>query len=54
MTDWRLTADYVFFRNAGLGVQYKCNRHSDRGILVSGLGGQVTFKGLQVHLSFRF
>ena len=55
VTDWRLAADYYFFRNAGLGVQYKYNRYSyDRGILVSELGGEVTYKGLQVFLSFRF
>jgi hypothetical protein len=55
VTDWRVGADYYFFKNAGLGVQYKFNRYSyDRGILVSELGGQVTFKGGQVYLSFRF
>ena len=55
VTDWRLAADYYFFKNAGLGVQYKYNRYRyDRGILVSELGGQVTFQGLQVFLSFRF
>jgi hypothetical protein len=55
VTDWRLAADYYFFRNAGLGVQYKYNRYSyGRGILVSELGGEVTYKGLQVFLSFRF
>lgn len=55
VTDWRVAADYYFFKNAGLGVQYKFNRYSyDRGILVSKLGGQVTFEGVQVFLSFRF
>jgi hypothetical protein len=55
VTDWRLAAYYYFFRNAGLAVQYKFNRYSyDRGILVSELGGEVTFKGPQVYLSFRF
>ena len=55
VTDWRVAADYYFFKNAGLGVQYKFNRYSyDRGILVSELGGQVTFEGVQVFLSFRF
>jgi hypothetical protein len=55
VTDWRLAADYYFFRNAGLGVQYKYNRYSyDRGILVSELGGRVTFQGVQVYASFRF
>jgi hypothetical protein len=55
VTDWRVAADYYFFRNAGLGVQYKFNRYSyDRGILVSELGGEVTFQGVQVFLSFRF
>jgi hypothetical protein len=55
VTDWRLAADYYFFRNAGLGVQYKYNRYSyDRGILVSELGGELTFQGFQVFLSFLF
>ena len=55
VTDWRLGADYYFFRNAGLGVQYKYNKYTyDRGILVSELGGEVTYKGFQVFLSFLF
>ncbi len=55
VTDWRLGADYYFLRNAGLGVQYKYDRYSyDRGILVSKLGGEITYKGLQVFASFRF
>ena len=46
VTDWRLAADYYFFKNAGVGVQYKYYRYSyDRGVLVSELGGEVTFKG---------
>ena len=55
VTDWRLGADYYFSRSAGLGVQYKYNRYSyDRGVLVSQLGGEVTYKGFQVFLSFLF
>ncbi len=55
VTDWRLGADYYFFRNAGLGVQYKYDRYSyDRGILVSKLGGEITYEGFQVFLSFLF
>jgi hypothetical protein len=55
VTDWRLGADYYFFRNAGLGVQYKYDKYSyDRGILVSQLGGAITYKGFQVFLSFLF
>jgi hypothetical protein len=55
VTDWRLAADYYLSRNAGLGVQYKYNRYRyDRGILVSELGGELTFKGFQVFLSFLF
>jgi hypothetical protein len=43
------------FKNAGIGVQYKYNRYSyDRGILVSELGGEVTYEGFQVFLSFLF
>ena len=55
VTDWRIGADYYFFRNAGLGVQYKYNKYRyDRGVLVSELGGEVTYKGFQVFLSFLF
>ena len=55
VTDWRLAADYYFFKNAGVVVQYKYNRYSyDRGIVASELGGEVTFKGAQIFLSFRF
>ena len=55
VTDWRLGADYYFFRNAGLGVQYKYNKYTyDRGILVSKLGGEITYQGFQVFLSFLF
>jgi len=55
VTDWRIGADYYFFRNAGLGVQYKYNKYTyDRGILVSQLGGEITYKGFQVFLSFLF
>jgi predicted porin len=55
VTDWRLGADYYFFRNAGLGVQYKYNKYSyDHGILVSKLGGQVTLQGGQIFLTFLF
>ena len=55
VTDWRLGADYYFFRNAGLGVQYKYDRYSyDHGVLVSTLGGEITYKGFQVFLSFLF
>jgi hypothetical protein len=55
VTDWRLGADYYFFRNAGLGVQYKYNKYTyDRGILASQLGGEITYKGVQAFLSFLF
>ena len=55
VTDWRLGADYYVLRNAGLGVQYKYNKYTyDRGILSTSLGGELTFKGFQVFLSFRF
>jgi hypothetical protein len=55
VTDWRLAADYYFAHHVGIGVQYKYNRYSyDRGILVSQLGGELTFKGFQVFLSFLF
>ncbi len=55
VTDWRLGADYYFFRNAGLGVQYKYDRFRyDRGLLASELGGEVTYQGVQAFASFRF
>jgi hypothetical protein len=55
VTDWRLAADWYFSRNAGVGVQYKYNKYTyDRGILVSELGGELTFDGFQVFLTFRF
>lgn len=53
--DWRVGADYYFFQNAGLGVQYKYNKYTyDRGILVTKLGGEITYQGFQVFLSFLF
>ena len=55
VTDWRVGANYYFFRNAGLGVQYKYNRYRyDRDILATELGGEQTLKGGQVYLSFLF
>lgn len=55
VTDWRVGGDYYFIRNMGLGVQYKYNQYRyDRGILVNQLGGEVTFQGFQVFLSFLF
>lgn len=55
IADWRLAAYYYFLRNAGLGVQYKYNRFTyDRGLRSQQLGGQVTYQGVQVLLSFRF
>jgi hypothetical protein len=55
VTDWRIGADYYFFRNAGLGAQYKYYNYSyDRGIVSSKLGGELTYKGFQVFVSFLF
>ena len=55
VTDWRIGANYYFFRNAGIGVQYKFYRYSyDRGIVSQKLGGEITYEGLQAYLSFRF
>jgi predicted porin len=55
ITDWRLGADYYFFRNAGLGVQYKYNKYSSAlGALSADLGGEIVYKGFQVFLSFQF
>jgi len=52
-TDWRLGADYYFFPNAGLGVQYKYNKYTHDGNSDQ-LGGEVVYKGFQVFLSFLF
>lgn len=55
VTDWRIGGDYYVFRHAGVGVQYKYNAYNyDRGILVSKIGGQVKFSGVQVFLSLLF
>jgi predicted porin len=58
VTDWRLGADYYFFRNAGLGVQYKYNKYTNQYHQDSGaptdLGGKLIFEGFQVFLSFLF
>ncbi len=55
VTDWRLAADYHFTRNVGVGFQYKYNQYSyDRGILVAKLGGELTYEGFQLFLTFRF
>jgi hypothetical protein len=55
ITDWRIGAYYYLFRNAGLGVQYKYDQYSyDRGIVVSQLGGDLTYKGFQIFASFLF
>ena len=55
VTDWRLGADYYFFRNAGLAVQYKYNKYTyDRGLIATKLGGTITYEGIQLFLTFRF
>ena len=55
VTDWRIGADYYFFRNAGLGAQYKYNKYRyDSGAPSTQLGGKLTFQGFQVFLSFLF
>jgi hypothetical protein len=55
VTDWRAGANYYFTRHVGLGAQYKHYTYTyDRGILASELGGEITYKGGQVFLSFLF
>ena len=55
VTDWRAGANYYFTRNVGLGAQYKHYNYSyDRGVLVSKLGGEITYEGGQLFLSFLF
>jgi predicted porin len=55
VTDWRLGAEYYFFRNAGLGVQYKYNKYREAyAALSANLGGELVYKGFQVFASFLF
>jgi len=55
VTDWRIGADYYFVRHVGLGVQYKYNQYRyDRSIVIFDLGGDITYKGGQVFVSFLF
>lgn len=55
VVDWRLAVNWYFARRLGVGVQYKYNEYRyDRGILVSRLGGEVTFEGIQAFLTTRF
>jgi hypothetical protein len=55
VTDWRLAADYYFYRGAGLGVQWKYNKYTQaRGIVDTKLGGRLTFQGIQAFATFRF
>jgi hypothetical protein len=55
VTDWRLSANYYFFRTAGVGVQYKYNKYTlDRAALSTEIGGELTFQGVQAFLTFRF
>ena len=55
VTDWRAGGNFYFLHNLGLGAQYKYNEYRyDRDILSSELGGEVTFKGAQVFLTFLF
>ena len=53
--DWRLSANYYFFRAAGVGVQYKYNKYNlDRAASSAELGGEIEFQGFQAFLTFRF
>jgi predicted porin len=55
VTDWRVGADYYFFKNAGLGVQYKYNKYRETAEARStDLSGELVYKGFQVFLSFVF
>ncbi len=55
VTDWRVGADYYFTRHVGLGAQYKYNQYRyDRAAFAAELGGEVTYSGFQVFLSFLF
>ena len=56
VTDWRIGADYYFFRNAGLGVAVQVQQVQRRlSACVKPAGRRSsTFKGFQVFLSFLF
>ncbi len=55
VTDWRIGADYYFHRNVGVGAQYKYDKYTyDRGILSTKLGGEITYQGFQIFVTFRF
>jgi hypothetical protein len=55
VTDWRAGANYYFPPHLGVGTEYKYYTYRyDRGILVSELGGKVTYQGFQVFASFLF
>jgi len=45
----------TFWTDGTWGVQHKYNKYTyDRGILVSKIGGELTYQGFQVFLSFLF
>ena len=55
VTDSRVAFDYYPWTHVGLGAQYKYNKYSyDQGIRTASLGGNLTYKGAQVYLSFLF
>jgi hypothetical protein len=55
VTDWRIASDFFFSSHVGVGAQYKYNKYTQaRGLLSTQLGGELTFKGGQVFMTFRF
>jgi hypothetical protein len=55
VTDSRLSLDYYVTTHVGLGVQYKYNKFSyDKDVQKASLGGDLTYKGAQVFVSFLF
>lgn len=55
VTDGRLALDVYPWKHVGFGAQYKYNKfYYKRDIKESGLGGDLTYQGAQLYLSFLF
>jgi hypothetical protein len=55
VTDGRLALDVYPWTQVGFGVQYKYNKYrSEKKVREAGLGGQLTYSGVQIYLSFLF
>jgi hypothetical protein len=55
VTDGRVAVDVYPWKNVGFGAQYKYNKfYYKRDIKEAGLGGDLTFQGVQLYASFLF